>query len=455
MASEDLMWDLEEDVYKSPPVPLSLSRPLQPIERLPHEILLFIFHRCVETQIEVRDLALTCRDWHHVVEANPSLRGHIHYKGPSDSYEAHWLKQGGYCVTPEQLTRAIERVKEAPFTLSFHNHTSWDDSPSEPWSDVPWHRFTGQCTGLTFFSDSIIDPVLSHLPPLHRLRYFEDHSICGSGPLLSQILLANPQLELYHLTIPPIEVDPSLLHRIATTLKSCKFRNMVQHESDYYIPLLSAFRDLEELEWLNTSELPAGIGDPVSWSFSPKVLKTDKIIPCIFPSRLLQALVELDIHSDKKLPPNYQEMTPSLTLPALTRLFLKGQWLELIQIHAPILQSLTLRSTPQPELITHLLKTSLRPLSLDIVDGHYGMILINMDPPRAHENPEILSLLAGSAKKPPICPHIRHLVVAFSRAMTPKRYNKLDTAIRDAIGRRRGTSPIISVRSFVDESVRD
>ncbi|KAG8816862.1 hypothetical protein FRC17_000161 [Serendipita sp. 399] len=398
----------------------------RPIEKLPEDILLHIFRHCVEMGDTVRAPALTCRNWYRVVEANPSLRGRIQFSSTGD-LEIHNREPDQVCKTPSQLTRAIGRVKDALFTLSFSNHIGWKQSPSDPWSDVPWDRFANQCVRLSIIADHHADPVLVHFPKLYRLRCFEDGMKFGDVPFLSHILSSNPELHLDHISMYAPAFDASEYPEVAAQLKTCKIEYLPWRGVDRYKRLLSAFRDLEEMEWTQQNPPPEDFEESVSWNFSLKSLKGPGIIPSVFPHRLLCGLSELRVDSEMRPLQDYYSAKPSITLPLLTRLFLTGSWIELIQIRAPALQSLTLRYATKPLVrgsMAYLLKTSLRPSSLDITDEGDGETLtaflrgpfkdvinlrMNVKQAWVHKK-DFLGLIAGTEEEPPICPRMKHLV---------------------------------------------
>ncbi|KAG8805931.1 hypothetical protein FRB91_007886 [Serendipita sp. 411] len=158
----------------------------------------------------------------------------------------------------------------------------------------------------------------------------------------------------------------------------------------------------------------------------------------------------------------YRKTTQIVMLPRLVRLKLKGSWVELLQVYAPVLEYLVLRIIDNGENIVmavrYLLHTPLRPRRLEITSDENGVVLEQLlrgpfvDEVELRVNAQqrwvveghLSALLSGSTGQPPLYPKMEYLMVTMCWAYQPLDKAKFVGDLLEAINQRVGTSKVLS-----------
>ncbi|KAG8827655.1 hypothetical protein FRC17_007726 [Serendipita sp. 399] len=366
-----------------------------PIEKLHDDILLYIFRTYVEMDRPIMTLLLVCHLWTRIATSHPSLRSNIQFTRKEHLNERNAIAaKSGYdavlpydlalvCTTPKQLSRAIERLNVAPFTITFWAAVSLMDHSISSWDCVPWHTFSEQCTGIYIHNPGVDNPILENIPSLRNIKVFYSSVFTRSNtPTIFQKIPRDIPPSLRSLSIKsPNDLDTDLFPHVAARLQSFEAESSLRFTGEKCRRLFSSFRDLQHLTWRGECDEADELRESVDWKFRLKTLTTSNIVRSIFPLSVLESLVELQIQcrgafsmDDHKWPPG----EAAISLPHLTHLRLLGCWIDLLRIDAPSLQKLVLQGWyDQPNIDTnrYLVQTRLRPAVAHLVDPGRGLLL--------------------------------------------------------------------------------
>ncbi|KAG8814599.1 hypothetical protein FRC17_001059 [Serendipita sp. 399] len=333
----------------------SPQRPPPPIFRLPAEVLQDIFHRVAEKSSFIRNVRLTCRDWHDLVAADRALPRHIALRCGYDCKDDHQpdAKYLDYCVHgPKGLNRVLGYIEDAHFALHLQTHEQMSD---KNWSTVPWDKFQLQCVQIsiypisTSYHPTIID-FLHTLPALHNLNYVH---FWGNTSIFSSLMCHSSshsnKLRTLELNWRPDSESISILtscRHIFSNVKDLKWSLTEGYTSiGFLIALFGTFEALEALELdsdLTRPEDVEVIRRSVDWKFKPRTLTINATLFPAFPSLVLERLVILSLW----LPTERGSVTGTnhqrISLPQLASLTLNNSWDGLFEIAAPKLKDLHL-----------------------------------------------------------------------------------------------------------------
>ncbi|KAG8807881.1 hypothetical protein FRC17_004216 [Serendipita sp. 399] len=433
-------------------------------------------------------LLLVCIRWKNIVTNHPSLRSNIQFAWDKNilrqreiTYSYDYDTVPPYdlvvvCTTPKQLSRAIESLNGALFSITFWNFIVPEGHDLSSWDCVPWHTFSERCTGIYIQNQSGDHTIFDNLPDLLNMKtVYCLSSISTTARGILQKILKGTSSPLISLSAGSLDtLDVGLFpHLIANLRNLDTIYSATRFTKEQTRRLVASFRDLEHLTWRGEQD-DEELREAAKWRCQLKTLTTSRIVCSIFPLSILRGLVELTIECQTSSMEAHERALEGdiISFPQLTHLTLIGFWTDLLHIDAPSLHKLVLEArklAPRSDLCReYYVKTRLRPPAVHLVDPVQGLILESLlrGPFSAVIELQIhvpaLWVMAGGLKRflsgaktrkkkpqpppaPPV-PTLRYLIVAVYHFGPDMRRSEVEGAVEDATRSRVEQGELLSVR---------